>query len=289
MIHQFHAKPIILGNAASIFASNKTKMVSTITGLGHPFIAGGLLKKLGGIGYNLFLNRSDKVIFQNRDDRQLFIDNNWISADKAELIVSSGIAVDDFEFVGYDGNDRDIKVLIATRLLGEKGVEEYVEAAEIIKSKRDNIRFQIGGEFDPYHPDSIPRKWIEEKAEEGVIEFLGYIDDMSQKLKEIDIFVLPSYREGVPRVLLEAAATGKPVVTTDAPGCREAVIDGETGKLVPPRDSQALAEAILSLVDEEDKRKEMGIKGRKRVEAEFDIKEITKQYFEVYRKLGFDI
>jgi glycosyltransferase involved in cell wall biosynthesis len=289
LIHHFHAKPIILGNAAKMIVTNNSKVVNTITGLGYSFVAGGLTKKLASLGYKLFLTGSAKTIFQNRDDQNLFIDNDWLSEENAELIVSSGINLEQFEFSPETGTEKPI-VLIVTRLLWQKGVQEFVEAAKIITEQFADVKFQIGGEIDPSHPDAISRDWIEEVTAQENIDFVGYIEDMPKKLQEIDIFVLPSYyREGVPRVLLEASATGKPIITTDSPGCREAVINNQTGKLVAPKDSKALAEAILELINDHEKRVQMGFAGRKVIEEEFDIRKITARYLDVYREIGLKL
>jgi glycosyltransferase involved in cell wall biosynthesis len=131
--------------------------------------------------------------------------------------------------------------------------------------------------------------WIQSAADSGIIEFLGYLSAMQQQLPARDIFVLPSYREGAPRVLLEAAACGLPVVTTDVPGCRDVVVEGVTGLVTPPRDSQALAGAIMKLLQNPELRRQMGRAGRERVEAEFDMRAITGKYLALYREVGIAV
>lgn len=289
LIHQFHAKPIIMGNFAKMLVSPNSKIVNTITGLGYSFVAGGITKKLASIGYKFFLSGSSKTIFQNRDDMQLFLDNNWLENEEAELIVSSGINIEKFDYVN-NKPDKSIKIFMASRLLWQKGVKEFVEAAKIVKKEFPDVQFELGGEIDQNHPDAVPESWIEDAVNKNFINYLGYVNNMDDKLKEIYIFVLPSfYREGVPRVLLEASATGKAIITTDSPGCREAVIENKTGKLVKPQSSQDLANAIIELVKNKDLITEMGRAGRERIESEFDIKMITEKYIDVYRKIGFNI
>jgi glycosyltransferase involved in cell wall biosynthesis len=176
---------------------------------------------------------------------------------------------------------------MATRLLWQKGVREYVEAAQIVRKEFPSARFDLAGEWDPMHPDAVDQEWVMQAVQQGNINFLGYLHDLPEQLRFTNLFVFPSsYREGVPRVLLEAAASGVAVVATDAPGCREAVIPGETGILVPPQDSQALAEAILQLLRRPDQLRQMGQTGRQMAIAQFDIQAITEKYFSLYQELG---
>jgi len=289
LIHCFHIKPIVLGNLAKSLVARDAKLVNTITGLGYSFNVEGLANKLAGFAYGVSLNGCDVTIFQNPDDRDEFVEEGLIDEDKTEVILSSGVDPDSFEFSPETDNDK-VKVLMATRLLWQKGVEEYVGAAEKIKEDREDVVFELAGGFEEEHMDGVEKEWVEEKDEEGTIDFLGYVDDMVEKLAEVDIVVLPSYyREGVPRVLLEAMASGKPIVTTDWPGCRETVVEGRNGILVEPEESESLVDAILDLVDDKEKRTEMGKEGRSIVEEEFDRKNVVEEYFEVYKKIGIEL
>ena len=289
LIHCFHIKPIVLGNLAKMLFSRESKLVNTITGLGYAFNVKGITNKMAKLAYKTALRGCDVTIFQNPDDRDQFVDSKIIDEEKAEVIVSSGINPDDFNF-SPETEGEEVKVLIATRLLWQKGIREFAEAAEIVSNEEENVKFELAGGFEEEHADGVPREWVERKDEEGVIDYLGYVDDMPSKLAEIDIFALPSYyREGVPRANLEAMAIGKPIVTTDAPGCRETVVDGKNGILVPPEDSEALAEAILKLAKDREKGIKMGKEGRKIVEEKFDIKDITEKYLDVYRNLKIEI
>lgn len=288
LIHHFHAKPMILGNLAVRFVGN-AKVVNTVTGLGHAFITGGITRYLAIAGYRLLVTGGNITIFQNRDDMQLFIENGWIPKDKARLIISSGVDTKRFYPKNFKKNETK-RVLMVARLLWQKGVREFVEAAELIKRECLTIRFQLAGEWDPVHPDSVEEAWVYAAVNKGIIEFLGYIDNMEGLLRTIDVFVLPSYyREGVPRVLLEAAACGVPVVTTNVPGCREVVVDGETGYLVPPRNSKALAIAINKILTNSALRNRMGQAGRRLIEKEFDIRAITNKQLRIYREIGVNV
>lgn len=291
LIHIFHAKPMILGNLAIRLSKKNPITVNTVTGLGNAFTSSLLIRKLSEFGYKKFLSKDSTVIFQNPDDMNFFTENAFVSSENAYLILGSGVDIEKFYQKKEKEHDSyEPVVLMASRLLWQKGVKEFVEAAQIVKAKYPKVRFQLAGEFDLDHPDSVDEKWIKDKENKGIIEFLGYINEMNQKLPEVAIFTLPSYyREGVPRVLLEASSCGVPVITTDSPGCREAVVDNKTGLLVPPKDSNELAKAIVNLIDDESKLKKMGSEARKMMEEKFDIRKITEQQLNIYRKLGVNI
>ena len=176
-------------------------------------------------------------------------------------------------------------VLVAARLLAEKGIHDFVEAARIVKANH-NVCFQIAGDQDPGNPSSIDDKTLSEWKQEGAIDFLGHVDTMEDVLALADIVVLPSYREGTPKVLLEAAAMGKPLIATDVPGCREVVEDGVNGRLVPVRDAIALAAAIVELLDDQALAFRMGANGRKLVEREFSVEKVVQSTMQVYSEMG---
>jgi glycosyltransferase involved in cell wall biosynthesis len=289
LIHHFHAKPIILGSLGTYFASG-ANIVNTVTGLGYAFVQGGITHHLAASGYRFLLAKSAATIFQNPDDRQFFVEQCWIPASKAHLIVSSGVDTERFRPAKATICGERQCVLMVARLLWQKGVREFVEAAEIVKRQNSTVRFQLAGEWDPDHPDAVDRAWVQSAVNQGTIEFLGYLENVAEQLRITDLFVLPSfYREGVPRVLLEAAACEVPVVTTDVPGCREAVVNGETGRLVPPRDSKSLARAISEIVSDSELRQRMGEAARRRVEVKFDIRVITQRQLAIYRDIGINI
>jgi glycosyltransferase involved in cell wall biosynthesis len=288
LIHHFHPKPIILGNLAAYW-SNSSRVVNTITGVGFAFVRGGIIRHLASLGYRFSLERSQADIFVNPDDQQLFLEKSWVPSEKAYLIISHGVDTERFQPRTASEN-KTLRVLMVSRLLWQKGVRQFVEAAEIVKERVPDAVFQLAGEWDLTHPDAVEKAWVQAAAERGTIEFLGYIDEMEKQLSATSVFVLPSfYREGVPRVLLEAASCGVPVVTTDVPGCREAVMDGQTGRLIPPEDSLALAEAISEILEDHRTRDQMGASGRKFVEKQFDIRVVTKRYLDVYRDIGLDV
>ncbi|MCK5538784.1 MAG: glycosyltransferase family 4 protein [Bacteroidales bacterium] len=287
LIHHFHAKPVILGTlAARHILGKEVKIVNSITGLGHAFTKGGISKQLASVGYHFSIPAGDVTIFQNRDDRQLFIKQGWVTPEQAQLIVSSGVDITRFHPVEKLESSQP-KLLMVGRLLWQKGVGEFIEAAKIVKKHFPNVRFQLAGEWDFIHPDAISKKQLDEPISKGIIEFLGYIHNMDEELPKIDLLVMPSYyREGVPRVVLEAAACGIPCIGADVPGTREAISDEKTGFLVPPQDSKALAKRILDLLKDNKLRQQMGNNARKMVEEQFDIKIITRKQLSVYKKIG---
>ncbi len=288
LIQHFHAKPVILGTlAARRVLGDSVSIANAITGLGHAFITGGVAARVAGWGYAAGMPRADVSIFQNRDDRQLFLDRGWVCEENARLIAGSGVDVQRFPVADRSGREtRRPVVLMLGRLLGQKGILEFVEVARRIRSERPDVRFLLAGEEDPVHPDAVPVAWV--KDQEGV-EYLGWRSDVESLLVEADLLLFPSYREGTPRVILEAAATGLPTVGFDVPGVREAVRDGTTGYLAPDRDVDALTGRVKMLLKDAQRRQEMGRMARRMVEQEFDVRAIERQYLDVYRALGADI
>lgn len=287
LIQHFHAKPVILGTFAARRAlGGDTRVVNTITGLGRAFTAGRLTAGIAGFGYSLGVRRSDAVIFQNRDDRQLFLDRGWTATEKAHLIAGSGVDVDRFGRADREAGDRAPVVVMLGRLLRQKGIPQFAEVARRVRQHLPAARFVIAGE-EAAGPDAVTPEWLEQQ--DGV-EYAGRLADVRPLLAEADVFLFPSfYREGVPRVLLEAAATGLPAVAFDVPGVREAVRDGETGYLVPDRDVDALADRVAGLLADRARRQAMGHAARRLAETSFDVREIERRYLEVYRALGVDV
>ncbi len=289
LIHLFHAKPILFGSLVA-FAFRKPYVVVTITGLGYAADEHSRIARLYEIALGGCLKRAQVVIFQNPDDYQRCVERKIVASSKARLILSSGVDMDIFKPRPARLPDGlPVTVLMASRLQKSKGVGEYLEAARLIAQSGLPVQFQLAGEWDEHHPDGIDRQWLLDHLSPS-IEFLGYISNMPEHLHTIDILVLPSYyREGVPRILLEAGACAIPVVTTDVPGCKEAVLDGKTGILVPPRDSRSLADAILKLASNASLRQQMGERGRAFIQERFDILKITQQTLDVYRELGLPV
>jgi glycosyltransferase involved in cell wall biosynthesis len=288
LIQHFHAKPVIFGTLAARRAlRNSVRIVNAITGLGHAFITGGIAARLAGWGYTASMPRADITVFQNRDDRQLFLDKGWAEEGRTRLIASSGVDVEQFSVV--DRGDRSGQapvVIMLGRLLRQKGIPDFAEVAGRIRQRWSNARFLLAGEEDPVHPDAVSVEWVE--GQDGV-EYLGHLSDVRPLLSEADVLLFPSYREGTPRVVLEAAATGLPTVGFDVPGVREAVRDGETGYLVQHRDVDSLTARVETLLGDQDLRLQMGRAARLMVEKDFDVRAIEQQYLDLYREQGIAI
>jgi glycosyltransferase involved in cell wall biosynthesis len=289
LIQQFHAKPVVLGSlAARNVLGESVRIVNTITGLGYAFFIGGITSLLAGLGYSFAIQKSDIVIFQNRDDRNLFFNKKWVTNRQAREIISSGVDTNKFKFIDRANTNFDSpKVIILARLLKQKGILEFAEVAHRISEQIPRASFIIAGEEEPNHPDGLT---LEMLSQLKAVTYLGHLKDIQPILAEAALFLFPSYyREGVPRVILEASSTGLPTVAFDEPGIREAVQDKITGFLVKNRNLDELTEKTFELLENHEKRLLMGLSARQMVEEQFGIKMIQKQYLDIYRDLGVKI
>lgn len=289
LVHFFHAKPVIMGTlVARNELGESVRVVNTITGLGHAFIQGGLVTRIASAGYRMALPRADITIFQNCDDRALFLDNHWLPEENARLIAGSGVPLDRFTYVNRTGHDSDRPVVVMLgRLLNQKGIPEFEEIARRVRKEIPQARFCLAGEEEPDHPDSVSMDWLRKATN---VEYLGRLSDVVPMLEKADLLLFPSYyREGVPRVVMEAAATGLATVAFDVPGVREAVRDGETGYLVPDRDVEAMTARVLELLRDPSLRLELGHRATELAKTAFDIRAVQEAYLGVYRSLGVSI
>ncbi len=223
-------------------------VIANISGLGRAFVSGGWIERVSRALYGVALRWPSTVFFQNEDDRAIFIEAGLVDADRTHRLPGSGVDVDRFS-PRPKPQAGPFQFLLVARLLWDKGVGEFVEAARIVKARHPDVEFALAGFLDVDNPSAVPRSAVEEWEREGVIRFLGSFDDMVPVYAQADCVVLPSYREGMPRTLLEAASMAKPTITSDAPGCREAVVNGVTGLIVKTRDGHALAMAMLELLE----------------------------------------
>lgn len=276
----FTVKPNIYGSLAARVL--RIPVINTITGLGASFMRKNWLTLLVSGLYRLSLVRSKMVFFLNEDDRQVFIENGLVRWEKTERLNGEGVDLDRFKFIPLPDHSDRFRFLLLARMLWDKGVGEYVEAARISKGCFPNAEFCLLGFLDVQNPSAISRWRMEEWITEGVVRYLGMSDDVREEIEAANCIVLPSYREGIPRALLEASAMGRPIITTDAAGCREVVDDGVNGFLCRTQDAQDLAkkmERMLALSPEE--RIEMGRRGREKIEREFDERLVIDRYLEV--------
>lgn len=287
LVHLVTIKPVLYGGIAARIA-RVPSVVSAVSGLGFVFITQGLkasmIKFMVTNLYRLSFGKKNlTVIFQNEDDREYFVKSGVLKAEKTTLIAGSGVDVSNFR--ECDEPDGKSVVIMASRLLRDKGVNEFVRACEILRSQDISAEFLLAGAIDPHNPASLSEAELEQIQEKNIVKILGNSSNIPELFAASNIVVLPSYREGLPKILLEAAAAGRAVITTNVPGCRDAIRENITGVLVPVRDSAALALAIKKLVQNDNLRKSMGENGRLLAEREFAIEKIIQLHMNVYEKL----
>lgn len=292
IVHHFTIKCVVYGGlAARLVGING--IVGAVAGMGFVFASSSALAVMLRPMVRLLLQaalggKKCRLILQNPDDLNAFVSASIADPAHVRLIPGSGVNTNRFSPTSRPMSSTGTKkVLLAARLLWEKGIAEYIEAAQQLKSLGYSVDFLLAGEPDMGNPNSVQQEQVEAWQQTGVIKPVGHVENMEELLNSIvDIMVLPSfYREGVPRSLIEAAAAGLPIVTTDAPGCRDIVENGVNGILVPVRDSHALAEAIRKLLDDPLLAKRMGEAGRAKALAEFDERLVFERTVEVYREL----
>jgi glycosyltransferase involved in cell wall biosynthesis len=285
----FTIKPVLYGGIISRFFPIQKK-VFYITGLGYVFIARGLK---GFIYRNLFKTlyklaisgETNSIITENVFDRALINSLNVVDEKQIEIIRGAGVDLIQYQYLP-EGSE-DIKVTMACRLLKDKGVFEYIEAAKILKSKGHNIKFELYGDIDEYNPASLTKDDLEKIKKDDFVTLSGFSRDMANIFSNTNIIVLPSYREGLPKVLIEAAACGRTVVTTDVPGCRDAIEPNVTGLLCKVTCANSLAQQIEIALLNKDLRNRMGKAGRVLAEKKFSIHKIVKKHFEICERKSF--
>ena len=284
LVHAVTIKPVLYaGIIKKLFMSN-IPFIAAISGLGISFSSDkkGIVPYIVKALYRLALSsNTTKVIFQNQDDRETVLSLCPKIIGNDYLIRGSGVDLNEYSCV--DESKENI-VVMASRLLVDKGLYQFHAAAKIVKQRLPRARFILAGTPDEGSLNSISLDTLEKWKSEGIVEPIGFCSDMSQLLQMSNLVVFPSfYGEGVPKILIEAAASGRAVITTDNPGCKDAIIHGETGLLVPKKDSEALADAIINLLDDDAKRIEMGMKAREFAKREFDIKEVINKHIDIYQ------
>jgi glycosyltransferase involved in cell wall biosynthesis len=288
IVHGFTIKAAVYGAVAAKLAG-VPGIVNSVNGLGFVFIGDQIKARLLRPAVRLamraaFSGRNNRVIVQNPTDREQFIAERIIEEGRIRLIPGSGVDTGTFVPDATGRPDGEpLRVLLPARLLWDKGIGEFVEASRLLG--RGDLRFQIAGEIDEGNPAAIGAGQAEAWRDEGVVELLGHVDDMAGLFRQADIVVLPSYREGLPKSLIEAAACGKTIVTTDVPGCRDVVEHDVSGLIVPARDGKTLAAAIGALADDDARRAALGREARKRAVAEFDKDIIVRRTLAVYEEI----
>lgn len=287
LIQHVTIKPVLYGSLATRLLGRDIAVVNIISGLGYAFSSAKrahVIRPLVKALYRLALRRPrSRTIFQNPDDLETFVDMRLVRREQAVLILGSG--VDCTRFRAAPEPEGKPIVMLPSRMLWDKGVKEYVEAARHIRQAGERARFVLVGGADPGNPMGIPVEQLEAWVREGIVEWWEHCDDMPQVLSSANLIVLPSYREGLPKVLLEAAASARAIVATDVPGCREIVRHGANGLLVLPRDSTALARAVRTLLESPEQRERFGEVGRQIAVTEFAEEIVVEQTLDLYRKL----
>jgi glycosyltransferase involved in cell wall biosynthesis len=291
LVHCASPKGILYGAIAARLAGVPA-MVLAVSGMGFAFTATSersLMRTVVASIYRLlvraaYAHPNKRVIVQNTDDADQLVRSGLARREELELIPGSGV---DLQKLGHTPVDaKEDVVLFAARMIVDKGVLDLIEAARSVRRERPSWRFLLAGTADYRNPANVPREVLESAQREGVVEWLGHVGDMAPLYEKASIVCLPSYyREGLPKTLLEAAACHCAVITTDLTGCREAILPGETGDLVPPRDPQALAQALLRLIDDRPRRLGYGLAGRKLAAQRFGIEAVVNRILDLYGEL----
>jgi glycosyltransferase involved in cell wall biosynthesis len=289
IIHQVALKPILIGSLAARWLGIK-RVINAVVGLGFAFSSSTRAAKIARwflllFFKGIFKSSHARVVFENADDREFFVQKGWVNPDGALLIRGAGVDIKRFT-PRHDGSKPPV-VLLLSRMLWDKGVGEFVVAARILRAKYGNeyAQFILVGDTDEDNRGAIPREQLQAWQNDGFVQWWGYREDVALALEQASISCLPSYREGLPKSLLESLAMGLTCVATDVPGCREAVVDGVNGFLVPPRDPLALAQAIERLLSAPDLMKQFGQASRKMAVEQFSCDLINEQTLELYRSL----
>lgn len=288
LVHLVGLKIILWGSIASRLAGVKA-MVSAVSGLGVLFDE----KHSGSLSSRSILKvlrlthrlKRLRVIFQNQDDYSIFRNAKIMPADKCAFTNGSGIDLDSYSYTP-EPDDKVVKIIFTARMVEDKGALVLIDAAKKLEPQyRGRVQFLLCGGLDT-NPNSISKEELESKCDGEYVKWLGHRSDIVELLKQSHIMAFPSwYREGLPKSIIEAQAIGRPVVTTDSVGCRDTVIDGENGYLIPVRDSEVLAQALQKLIDNPQMRRDMGLKARAFAERKFDVKDVVKVHLDIYKQL----
>ena len=282
LIHFFHAKPIIFGGLASVFLKSwNLRICATVTGLGRAFKQSLFKRFVAQIAYKLLLKNYDSVIFQNQDDQRLFLENKWTNNYSAHLVLGSGV-----DLIRFRSVNKTIrrKIVFVSRLIKQKGVGDFLMLAERLSSRFPEYEFVLGGEYDENDPDTYSITNIMDSEMAGFLKYESYVSNMIELLNQSVLFIFPSvYPEGVPRVCIEAIASGVPVVAYDIPGTREIVVNDISGIAVESGNYKKLENAVCRLLTNDKKRHSLAVSGRVFVEKEFDLKNVVKKYLSIYQ------
>jgi len=286
VVLQYTIKPNIYGTLAARLTN--THSICTVTGLGYTFLNDSIASKVAHRLYRLAFSFADKVLFQNTDDLEIFVNNKLVTRQKTQIVPGSGIDTVRFspEFCAPKTDDEITRFLMIGRLLKDKGVYEYAEAARQVLAENKNVEFHLLGDIDNDNPSAIKKEELDVWIKDGILQYHGYAKDTRPYICQADCVVLPSYREGMPRVILEGMAMGKPCITSDAPGCKDAVLDGESGFLSKTADAHSLAQSTRNFISlDKTYKNQIGINARKRAESVFSQHAVNMIYVKLLAKL----
>ncbi|MBX0291425.1 glycosyltransferase family 4 protein [Hymenobacter sp. HSC-4F20] len=284
VVLHYTIKPNIYGTLAAKLAGIPS--VNNVSGLGTVFIVKNFVSRVALGLYRFAFKFPKRVFFQNDDDRQLFLQHGLVEARITDVLPGSGIDTHRFRPAPQFVRHEPFTFLMIARVLYEKGVEEYFEAARLVREARPGTRVQLLGGIDESGGVGVKRAVFEQWLQAGHVEYLGTSDDVAAHIRQADCVVLPSYREGTPKTLLEAAAMGKPIVTTDVPGCRETVVDGQNGLLCEVRNATDLAAKMRQVLElPAPELEQMGRAGRRLAEQKFDERIVLDKYLGVVQEV----
>lgn len=284
IVLHYTIKPNIYGTLAS--AMLNIPAINNVCGLGTVFLNKNMVSRIASLMYKVAFRFPKKVLFQNKHDQDLFIENNLVKKSITDIIPGSGIDYNQFNFSGKNIPNNKFTFLLISRLIHDKGILEYIDAIKMLRSQGVDAQFQLLGAKDTEHKRGIPEHIIQEWIDSNVVEYLGKTDDVKYFLERADCVVLPSYREGTPRTLLEAASAQKPIVTTDVPGCNNVVEHNYNGLLCKLKNADDLANKMRDMLNFDDnKRREFGKNGRLKIEREFDERIVIDKYLDAINKL----
>ena len=289
LVHHVALKPVLYGSVVARIARTR-RIINAVAGFGYSFVASGtratVARRILDATFRVLCNRPGAmVLVQNPDDERVLVEDGMVAPSRVVVIPGSGVDTDLFSPAPDGTPDGNVRVTLVSRMLWSKGVGEFVDAVRILRRRGIEFEAVLVGSPDPENPQAIPEETLRGWCEEGVVDWSGHDDDIPSVWARSNVAVLPSHREGLPKTLLEAAACGVPMIATDVPGCREVVIDGRNGLLVPPRDACALAAAIERLVSEPATRREMGRVARTEAVEKFSEPIVIDRMLALYRSM----
>ena len=284
LVFSYFSKPVIFGTLAAKLAK-VPRVIGMLEGLGYAFTEqpeglskkAQLIKSIQVLLYKIALPQLDKIIFLNPDDPKDLLETYHIKVKQVEVLGGIGLNLDEYNYQPIETLDSPINFLFIGRMLKEKGIHDFVAAAKIVKQSYPNVQFTVLGAIDSSNPGALQQSELDRLVSLNIINYPGQVDDVQKWIEDSHVFVLPSYREGVPRSTQEAMAIGRAVITTDVPGCRETVVDGVNGFLVEKWNPQALAEKMIYFIEHPEEIKKMGYESYKIAQDKFDADKVNKR------------